>query len=78
MHEFITAAFTAANAHNVLEPENRAHFAAAITAGNALDAEGWAWMIVYDLSMRCRSFTPPVLTRLYELGQELNASAEGP
>lgn len=69
---FATAALAAARAHNVLTAEDRAAFEACTDAS---ESECWATLVVHDLSMRCRSFTPAVLTNLVELGRACGAVA---
>jgi hypothetical protein len=67
MNAFATAA---AKTHNILTPQDRVDFA---TCTDAVDAESWAMLVVYDLSSRCRSFTPVVLANLVQLGREAGA-----
>lgn len=66
---FVSAALDAANAHNVLSEDDRMSFGLAVLAGDITGAESWARLVVYDLSMRCRSFTPDVLSNLVMLSQ---------
>lgn len=68
---FVNAALRAAYAHNVLTAEDRHEFSGACETLDSLDeAEGWARLVVMDLSGRCRSFTPPVLVELTRLAAE--------
>lgn len=72
---FITAALEVAYAHNVLSVDDRLSFGLAVLADDVQDAESWARLVVYDLSLRCRSFTPPALIRLLDLREDADAEA---
>ncbi len=56
-------------AHNVLTAEDRYSFSADIADGDLDAADSWSSLVVYDLSSRCRSFTPVVLADLMALGK---------
>lgn len=66
---FVNEALGVAVRHNLLNTDDQAEFRAAIADGNILECEGWASGVVYDLSNRCRSFTPDVLTNLIAMGK---------
>lgn len=69
---YVNAAFEAAGAHNVLSTEEREMFASLWPFENELDlsqGEDWAQLVVFELSNRCRSFTPPVLSNLVAMGR---------
>ena len=66
---YCCAALDGARAHNGLSANDRAAFLADISADRVDDAAGWAGLVVYDMSKRCRSFTPAFLTDLMALGR---------
>lgn len=72
---FVSTALDAANAHNILTADDRLSFGLAVLADDLAGAESWAQLVIYDLSMRCRSFTPAVLTNLVSLSRAAGAAS---
>lgn len=66
---YCKAALAVATAHNLLTADERSSFEADLAAGRMVCATGWSSLVVYDLSSRCRSFAPVILTDLIALGR---------